>query len=76
LTLVPKIVCYSSQKWPETDVFREIIKFETVWPEDLPCWCYALNYGWYVEEGPVGDRPRGPLKQWGNPYLNSCINIS
>jgi hypothetical protein len=24
----------------------------------------------------VGDRPRGPLKQWGNPYLNSCINIS
>jgi hypothetical protein len=25
---------------------------------------------------PVGDRPRGPLKQWGNPYLNSCIKIS
>jgi hypothetical protein len=25
---------------------------------------------------PVGDRPRGPLKQWGNPYLNSCINVS
>jgi hypothetical protein len=24
----------------------------------------------------VGDRPKGPLKQWGNPYLNSCINIS
>jgi hypothetical protein len=24
----------------------------------------------------VGDRPRGPLKQWGNPYLNSCINVS
>jgi hypothetical protein len=24
----------------------------------------------------VGDRPRGPLKQWGNPYLYSCINIS
>jgi hypothetical protein len=24
----------------------------------------------------VGDRPRGPLKQWGNPYLNSCIKIS
>jgi hypothetical protein len=24
----------------------------------------------------VGDRPRGPLKQWGNPYLNSCVKIS
>jgi hypothetical protein len=24
----------------------------------------------------VGDRPRGPLKQGGNPYLNSRINIS
>jgi hypothetical protein len=24
----------------------------------------------------VGDRPRGLLKQWGNPYLNSCIKIS
>jgi hypothetical protein len=24
----------------------------------------------------VGDRPKGPLKQWGNPYPNSCINIS
>jgi hypothetical protein len=21
----------------------------------------------------VGDRPRGPLKRWGNPHLNSCI---
>jgi hypothetical protein len=24
----------------------------------------------------VGDRPRGPLKQWGNPHLNPCIEIS
>jgi hypothetical protein len=24
----------------------------------------------------VGDRPRGPLKQWGNPHLNSCIKVS
>jgi hypothetical protein len=24
-------------------------------------------------EPAVGDRPRGPLKQWGNPHLNSCI---
>jgi hypothetical protein len=24
----------------------------------------------------VGDRPRGPLKQWGNPHLSSCIKIS
>jgi hypothetical protein len=46
-----EIVCYSSQKWPETDVFREVIKFETIWPAGLPWWCYALNYGWYVEEG-------------------------
>jgi hypothetical protein len=53
LTRVPKIVCYSSRNWPETDVFREVIKFETVWPEDLPWWCYALNYGRYVEEGPL-----------------------
>jgi hypothetical protein len=43
----------SSRKWPETDVFREVIKFETVWPGDLPWWCYALNYGRYVEEGPL-----------------------
>jgi hypothetical protein len=34
-----------SRKWPETDVFREVIKFETVCPGDLPWWCYALNYG-------------------------------
>jgi hypothetical protein len=52
LTRVPKIVCYS-RKWPETDVFREVIKFETVWSGDLPWWCYALNYGRYVQEGPL-----------------------
>jgi hypothetical protein len=38
---------------PETDVFCEVIKFETVWPGDLPWRCYALNYGRYVEEGPL-----------------------
>jgi hypothetical protein len=27
-------------------------------------------------KNPVGDRPRGPLKQWGNPHLNPCIEIS
>jgi hypothetical protein len=53
LTRVPKIVCYSSRKWPETNVFPEVIKFDTVWPGDLPWWCYALNYGRYVEEGPL-----------------------
>jgi hypothetical protein len=25
---------------------------------------------------PVGDRPRGPLKQWGSPHLNPCFEIS
>jgi hypothetical protein len=31
----------------------------------------------WVEVRPiVGDRPRGPLKQWGNPHLNSCIKMS
>jgi hypothetical protein len=53
LTRVPKIVCYSSRKWAETDVFREVIKFETVSPGDLPGWCYSLNYGRYVEEEPL-----------------------
>jgi hypothetical protein len=53
LTRVPKIVCYSSRKWPETAVFCEVIKFEIVWPGDLPWRCYALNYGQYVEEGPL-----------------------
>jgi hypothetical protein len=53
LTRVPKIVCYSSRKWPETDVFCEVIKFETVWPGYLSWRCYALNYGRYVEEGPL-----------------------
>jgi hypothetical protein len=24
----------------------------------------------------VGDRPKGPLKQWENPHLNPCIKIS
>jgi hypothetical protein len=33
--------------------FREVIKFETVWHGDLPWWCYALNYGRHVEEGPL-----------------------
>jgi hypothetical protein len=23
----------------------------------------------------VGDRPRGPLKQWGNPHLNPCVEV-
>jgi hypothetical protein len=46
-------VCYSSRKWPETDVFCEVIKFKTFGPEDLPWWCHALNYGRYVEEGPL-----------------------
>jgi hypothetical protein len=53
LTRVPKIVYYSSGKWPETDVFCDVIKFETVWPGDLPWRCYALNYGRYVEQGPL-----------------------
>jgi hypothetical protein len=53
LTRVPKIVCYSSGKWPKTDVFCDVIKSETVWPRDLPWRCYALNYGRYVEEGPL-----------------------
>jgi hypothetical protein len=26
--------------------------------------------------GFVGDRPKGPLKQWGNPHLNPCFEIS
>jgi hypothetical protein len=33
--------------------FREVIIFETVWPGDLPWWCYALSYGRYVEERPL-----------------------
>jgi hypothetical protein len=33
--------------------FREVLKFEIVWPGDLPWWCYTLNYGQYVEEGPL-----------------------
>jgi hypothetical protein len=39
--------------WPgRNGRFREKIKFEPVWPGDLPWWCYALNYGRYVEKGP------------------------
>jgi hypothetical protein len=53
LTRVPKIVCYSSRKWPKTEVSCEVIKSETVWPGDVPWQCYALNYVWYVEEGPL-----------------------
>jgi hypothetical protein len=52
LALVPKTVCYSSQKSPKTDVFAKKTKFESVWPGDLPWWFYALNYGRYVEKGP------------------------
>jgi hypothetical protein len=51
LARVPKTMCYSSRKSSETDVFA--IKFEPVWPGDLPWWCYDLNYGQYVEEGPL-----------------------
>jgi hypothetical protein len=51
LARVPKTVCYSSRKSPETDVFAK--KFEPVWLGDLPWWCYALNYGQYMEEGPL-----------------------
>jgi hypothetical protein len=53
LARVPKTVLCSSRKSPEMDVFRKKIKFEPVWPKDLPWWCYALNYGQYVEEGPL-----------------------
>jgi hypothetical protein len=53
LARVPKTMCYSSRKSPETDVFAKKIKFEPVWPGDLPWWCYALNYGRYVEKGPL-----------------------
>jgi hypothetical protein len=41
--------------------------------------CDTLGYQYTIDGDTsqiVGDRPRGPLKQWGNPYLNSCINIS
>jgi hypothetical protein len=40
-------------KMARNGLFREVIKFETIWPGDLPWWCYALNYGRYVEEGPL-----------------------
>jgi hypothetical protein len=33
--------------------FSEKIKFELVWPKDLPWWCYALNYGRYMVQGPL-----------------------
>jgi hypothetical protein len=52
LARVPKTVCYSPRKSPERDVFAKKIKFEPVWPGDLPWWCYVLNYGRYVEKGP------------------------
>jgi hypothetical protein len=32
--------------------FQEKIKFEPDWPGDQPWWCYALNFGQHVEEGP------------------------
>jgi hypothetical protein len=52
LARVPKTVWYSSRKSPETDVFAKKIKFEPVWPGDLPWWGYDLNRGRYVEEAP------------------------
>jgi hypothetical protein len=30
----------------------------------------------YVQKQGVGDRPKGPLKQWGNPHLNPRFEIS
>jgi hypothetical protein len=52
LTRVLKIVCYNSRKWPKTDVFHENTPVDPSSPETYAWWCYALNYGWYMEEGP------------------------
>jgi hypothetical protein len=36
---------------------------------------YEIQRSWEQQlvAATVGDRPRGPLKRWGNPHLNSCI---
>jgi hypothetical protein len=51
LTRVLKIVCYNPRKWPKTDVFRENAPVNPSGPETYAWWCYALNYGRYMEEG-------------------------
>jgi hypothetical protein len=38
--------------WLVKGRFREKIKFEPIWPGDIPWWSYALNYGRYVEKAP------------------------
>jgi hypothetical protein len=43
-------------KMAETDVFREDTHGNPSGPETYLWWCYALNYGRYVEEGPSGSR--------------------
>jgi hypothetical protein len=40
---------------------------------DEPLYLYVATTTQVVS---VGDRPRGPLKQWGNPHLNPCFEIS
>jgi hypothetical protein len=51
LARVPKTVCYIAHKNRPKQTFSRKIKFEPVLPGDLPWWCYALNYGRYVEKG-------------------------
>jgi hypothetical protein len=51
LTRVLKIVCYNPRKWPKTDVFRENAPVNPSGPGTYAWWCYALNYGRYMEEG-------------------------
>jgi hypothetical protein len=46
-----KIVCYNPRKWPKTDVFRENALVNPSGPGTYAWWCYALNYGRYMEEG-------------------------
>jgi hypothetical protein len=41
----------------------------------LKC-AFGVSVGKFLGFIVVGDRPRGPLKQWGNPHLNPCIEIS
>jgi hypothetical protein len=52
LTRVLKIVCYNPRKWPQNGRFRENAVANPSGPKTYPWWCYALNYGRYVEEGP------------------------